>query len=226
LLAAQKPLVSQALCSGQDGAVNVSGAQSLADLGHCGFHRSQKGRPGILQEMPAVSDLDCIGQGPRDGLAISAVPVPGDDLDLGIAAQPGLDGRRSAVREQVEMADKPLQSGGPSAMRPGHRGWKAFGETAPAATLRRAAEATDHQHDPHLATMGRQVGQAPAIAAVLPPGELPAPRTAGRGGHGAGLHNYDVPRKLDAIRPQSPGRQTLPCHPVDRRPPLASFRKK
>jgi hypothetical protein len=52
--------------------------------------------------MPPVGDLDRVWQGPRDGTAVSAVTVPGDDLDLGMLAEPGFDSRGFAVRQQID----------------------------------------------------------------------------------------------------------------------------
>jgi len=76
----------------------------LADARHAAPDRRQEGRADILEQVPAVGDLNCL----RNGTAIAAVAVASDQLDLRMGTQPGFDRGRLAIRQQIDHA-APLQ---------------------------------------------------------------------------------------------------------------------
>ena len=102
LPASQKALVLQPFRGRQQFGVNRLRSDRLADGGQAPLHSGQEGGAGILEEVPAVGDLHRVRQGARDGTAIAAVAVPGDDLDAGTRPQPGLHRRGLAIRQQVD----------------------------------------------------------------------------------------------------------------------------
>jgi hypothetical protein len=58
----------------------------------------------VVPKMPAVGDLDRVGQDAADSLGVGARSVPADDLDAGMGAQPGLQRVGAAVGQDIDSA--------------------------------------------------------------------------------------------------------------------------
>ena len=84
-LAAQEPFVQKPLGSRQQAGIDGPGTECLSDVGHRTTHRSQKGLPAIVEQMPPVRDLHCIRKSPGNGAAVTAIAVAGHDLYTGVA---------------------------------------------------------------------------------------------------------------------------------------------
>ncbi len=106
MLAAQETLVLQALGGSQNLRIELLRPDRLADIGQRVPNGGKEGRSGVLQRMPPVGDLHRVWQGPRHGAAVPAVPIAGDDLDLGCRLSQAStvagsrSGRRSMTRRR------------------------------------------------------------------------------------------------------------------------------
>ncbi len=185
VLAAQETLVSQALGGSQNLRIELLRPDRLADIGQRVPNGGKEGRSGVLQQMPPVGDLHRVWQGPRYGAAVPAVPIAGDDLDLGMPAQPGFDGRGLAIRQEVddtaplEVADQRAVALAPSprpvidtdhaALRRRNR-WTRPGRRAGKCLCSPAA-------------IGGPRGLAPGVRPTPGRGGAPAPATARSAGH-------------------------------------------
>ena len=101
LLSALEALVLQALRCGEQGGIKFRHPNRAADCQHLASHRCQKRGTDVLEEVPAIRDLDRPRQDARDRATVAAVPVTGDHLDLRLPPQPCLDSRRLPIRQQV-----------------------------------------------------------------------------------------------------------------------------
>lgn len=70
--------------------------------GHCSTDGGQKRIALVLKEMPKVGNLGRIRECFGNRLSVSAVPILRDDFDLRMLTQRGSDGRRLAIRQQVD----------------------------------------------------------------------------------------------------------------------------
>lgn len=82
--------------------IQLGDADRPADRGYAPLDHRQEGRVGILQQVPAIGDLNGFWQGLRDGAAIDAVAVADDHFDLRMGTQPGFDRGRRAIRQQID----------------------------------------------------------------------------------------------------------------------------
>ncbi|WP_040604173.1 hypothetical protein [Sagittula stellata] len=98
MFSALETVVLQALGPGEQGGIELRRPNSAADRRHGPSHRRQKRHADGLEEVPAIRHLNRLRQGARDGTAIA---IAGDDLDLGLAPQPCLDGRRLPARRRA-----------------------------------------------------------------------------------------------------------------------------
>lgn len=70
--------------------------------GHWSTDGGQKRITCVLQELPTVGNLGCIRKRFRNRLPVSTVLVSRDNRDLRMLTQPGSDGRRLAIWQQVD----------------------------------------------------------------------------------------------------------------------------
>ncbi len=58
--------------------------------------------PQVLTQVKPVSDLGRMRQGPLDGISIAIGPITADDINVLMPNQPGKNGIRGAIRQQIE----------------------------------------------------------------------------------------------------------------------------
>lgn len=75
LFPAQKAFVLKALGRGQKCRLDADGVERLTDRWHRLPHRAEERSAGILHQMPAIGDLDCVGQCLGDRLTVSAAAI-------------------------------------------------------------------------------------------------------------------------------------------------------
>jgi len=84
------------------GRIDRAVTEGAANVAHRPLHRRQERGACVLEQMPAISDLNRLGPALGGAGAIAAPAIAGDDLDARTRGQPSGDRRRLAVRQQVD----------------------------------------------------------------------------------------------------------------------------
>src|SRR3954447_10376274 len=102
LFPSQVTLVLDPFGSGEELGIDRRGADRATHLQHGFLHSFKKGTAGVLHEMPAVGDLDGVGQSFGGGQRIAAATIARHNGDLGLAGEPSLSSYGLAVRQQCD----------------------------------------------------------------------------------------------------------------------------
>ena len=100
LLAAQIAFVLESLSGGQQRGIDRRRADGRPDRTHRLADGVEKGRAGVLHEMPAIGDLDRVGQRPLRRQGVGAAAIARNDHDVGPLPQPRFRRRGFSVRQQ------------------------------------------------------------------------------------------------------------------------------
>ena len=104
ILAPQKPFVLDALGIGQQHRADHRRSKDLADGLHRAAHRLQERGAGVLDQVPAVGNLNGLWRPLRCSLSISGATVARHHGDLGVCRKPSRYGCWLPIRKQVDDA--------------------------------------------------------------------------------------------------------------------------
>ena len=101
-LPALKAFVVQPFGRREQPRVESGSADGAVDSRHLSPHGGEKGCACVLENMPAIGDLERLWQGTRHGAAIVPVAVARHDLDLGPRPRSGLESCRLPVGQKID----------------------------------------------------------------------------------------------------------------------------
>lgn len=102
ILAVQIPFILQAFSGRQQVRINGHRANCAADLPHRLADRVEEGAAGILHQVPAVGDLDCVRESLGCSSGVGASAITGHDGYLGLPREPGLSSGWLTVWQQTD----------------------------------------------------------------------------------------------------------------------------
>ncbi len=76
----------------------------MPDLAHVAPHGIGESGAGVLEQMPAIGDLQHMRELTARGFAVSTAAIARDDLDLPVVAEPGRYRRHLAIGQQIDDA--------------------------------------------------------------------------------------------------------------------------